>query len=233
MHPSVKICCIKSPEEATLAISCGATAIGLVSFMPSGPGVISESMIAKIAAAVPPSMGTFLLTCEQSPEAIIAQQRRCRTNTLQLCDHLPAHIYSKLRAALPTVILVQVVHVSAAESFDYAVSIAPHLDALLLDSGNLDLEVKELGGTGRTHDWQLSRRIRDAISIPIFLAGGLDAGNVAEAISIVQPFGIDVCSGVRTNDHLDPAKLDALFTTVASQEIPTSPPNQSTFSLSL
>ena len=227
----IKICCIKSPEEATLAISCGATALGLVSSMPSGPGVISESMIAKIAAAVPPSVDTFLLTCERSPQAIIAQQQRCRTNTLQLCDHLPVHIYPKLRSGLPAVRLVQVVHVSAPESFDYAVSVAPYLDALLLDSGNLDLEVKELGGTGRTHDWLLSRRIRDAVSIPIFLAGGLHAGNVAKAIGVVQPFGIDVCSGVRANDDLDPAKLDALFAAVGSQKISGPPHRQSAFSI--
>ncbi len=213
--PRVKICCIKTPGEAALAIACGASALGLVSHMPSGPGVISEELIAAIAASVPPPVATFLLTSEHDPAAIIAQQRRCRTNTLQLCDHLPPSVYPALRAALPGIALVQVVHVSGPEAVDYALSAAPHVDALLLDSGNLSLPVRELGGTGRTHDWKLSRRIREAVSTPLFLAGGLTPGNVAEAIATVRPFGLDLCGGVRTGDVLDPAKLRAFFDALA------------------
>ncbi len=214
IYPRVKICCIKSPAEAALAIACGASAVGLVSAMPSGPGVISEEIIARIAKTVPPPIATFLLTSERSPEAITAQQRRCRTNTLQLCDHLPATVYPRLRDELPGIALVQVVHVTDSASVDYAVTAAAHVDALLLDSGNLRLAVKELGGTGRTHDWTLSRRIRDAIRIPLFLAGGLTPANVADAIAAVEPFGLDLCSGVRTNDRLDPAKLRTFFAAV-------------------
>src|ERR1700677_3100798 len=162
-RPRIKICCIKSPAEARMAILCGASALGLVSAMPNGPGIISEEMIAKIAAAVPPPVATFLLTSEQAPDAIIAQQRRCRTNTIQLCQHLPASVYPRLREALPGIALVQVVHVTDAASVDYAITASAYMDALLLDSGNLNLGVQELGGTGRTHDWNLSRRIRDAI----------------------------------------------------------------------
>ncbi|MBP7951274.1 MAG: hypothetical protein KA004_16610, partial [Verrucomicrobiales bacterium] len=68
-----------------------------------------------------------------------------------------------------------------------------------------------LGGTGRTHDWTTSRRIREAVSVPLFLAGGLTAGNVAEAVATVEPFGLDLCSSVRTDDRLDPAKLQSFF----------------------
>lgn len=182
--------------------------------MPSGPGVIAEDLIARIADTVPPPIATFLLTSEHSPEAIITQQRRCRTNTLQLCDHLPATVYPRLRDELPGIALVQVVHVTDPASVDYALAAAEHVDALLLDSGNLRLAVKELGGTGRTHDWTLSRRIRDAIRIPVFLAGGLTPMNVAEAIAAVEPFGLDLCSGVRTNDHLDPVKVHAFFAAI-------------------
>ena len=185
--------------------------------MPSGPGVISEDAIARIAATVPPPIATFLLTSEHSPEAIIAQQRRCRTNTLQLCDHLPATVYPRLRDELPGIALVQVVHVTDSASVEYALAAAEHVDALLLDSGNLGLAVKELGGTGRTHDWTLSRRIRDAIRIPVFLAGGLTPTNVAEAIAAVEPFGLDLCSGVRTNDHLDPVKLHRFFAAILNR----------------
>jgi phosphoribosylanthranilate isomerase len=174
-------------------------------------------MIAKITAIVPPPIATFLLTSERSPQAIIEQQRRCRTNTLQLCDHLPSTVYASLRDELPGIALVQVVHVTDAASVDYAVAAVAHVDALLLDSGNLTLAVKELGGTGRTHDWTLSRRIRDAVGIPLFLAGGLNPANVAEAIAAVEPFGLDLCSSVRTKDHLDPAKLRAFFAAIPNE----------------
>ncbi|MBI4324390.1 MAG: phosphoribosylanthranilate isomerase [Chloroflexi bacterium] len=215
MRPRVKICCIKSPHEAAMAMAHGASALGLVSAMPSGPGVISEEAIARIAATVPPPIATFLLTSERSAEAIIAQQRRCRTNTLQLCDSVAAEVYPQLRVELPGIALVQVVHVTGPEAVDYAVAVAAHIDALLLDSGNPALAVKQLGGTARTHDWTLSRCIRDAVRVPVFLAGGLNPINVAEAFAAVQPFGLDLCSSVRTDDKLDPAKLQVFFSAVA------------------
>ncbi len=214
MRLRVKICCIKSPEEARLAIACGASAVGLVSSMPSGPGVIDEMAIARITAAVPPPIATFLLTSLHDAEAIIAQQRRCQTNTLQLCDYVELSVYARLRAALPGIALVQVIHVTGEESVSHARKVAEHVDALLLDSGNPTLAVKELGGTGRVHDWSLSRRIRNAVGKPLFLAGGLRSTNVREAIAAVQPFGLDLCSSVRTDDVLDEEKLRSFFAAV-------------------
>jgi phosphoribosylanthranilate isomerase len=211
MRPRVKICCIASVAEAWMAIEHGASAIGLVSAMPSGPGPIPEDLIAEIAAIVPPGVSSFLLTCLQDTTAIIEQQRRLRVNTIQICDRLPPGSHAQLREALPGVSLVQVVHVTGPESVDEAIAVAPHVDAVLLDSGNQSLAIKELGGTGRTHDWRLSRQIREAIDVPMFLAGGLNPGNVAAAIREVQPFGIDVCSGLRTEGRLDPQKLTAFF----------------------
>lgn len=209
--PRVKICCISSVEEARLAIKYGAAALGLVSEMPSGPGVIPERLIAEIADTVPPGVATFLLTSRQDAASIIAQQRRCGTNTIQICDHLLDGTYEEIRTAWPGIKLVQVIHVTGPESVDEAARIAPRVDAILLDSGNQSLAVKELGGTGRTHDWELSRRIREAISIPLFLAGGLRPDNVAGAVAQVEPFGLDICSGVRTDGRLDEGKLAAFF----------------------
>lgn len=205
-----KICCIATVEEAALAVRYGASAVGLVSAMPSGPGPIPEERIIEIAATVPPGVATFLLTSETNAAAIIAQQRRCRTNTLQLVDRVLEDVYPALRDALPGISLVQVIHVTGEESFAEAVRIAPHVDAILLDSGNQNLAVKELGGTGRRHDWRISRRIRDAVSpTPLFPAGGLRPENFAEAIETVRPYALDVCSGVRTDGKLDEARLAA------------------------
>jgi phosphoribosylanthranilate isomerase len=207
----VKICCISSAEEASLAVRYGASALGLVSAMPSGPGVIPDNLIAEIAATVPPGVATFLLTSAQDAQTIIAQQRHAGVNTLQICDRLTDGSYEDIRAALPGIKLVQVIHVTGPESLDEARMAATQVDAILLDSGNQSLAVKELGGTGRVHDWTVSRAIRAAIDIPLYLAGGLNAGNVAEAIEAVGPFALDICSGVRTDGWLDEAKLGAFM----------------------
>ena len=207
----VKVCCISSVEEARTAVEAGADAIGLVSSMPSGPGVISEDLIRSIARTVPPPVATFLLTGHQRVTDIVAQQRRCGTNTVQICDRLVEGSYSELRAAMPGVSIVQVIHVNGRESVHEAVDIAPQVDALLLDSGNQKLATKELGGTGRTHDWGLSAEIRRTIRTRVFLAGGLRADNVGAAIGQVGPWGVDLCSGVRLDGHLDQSKLDGFM----------------------
>lgn len=207
----VKICCIANRDEAALAIAAGADAVGLVSAMPSGPGVIDDAQIAEIARSVPPPVATFLLTSRVNAAAIIEQHARCATSVLQLCDHLPPDELGALRASLPAVKLVQVIHVVDQASVDEALAVAPLVDALLLDSGNPRLAVKELGGTGRTHDWQLSRQIREQCGRPLFLAGGLTPANVAEAVASVEPFGVDLCNGVRSEGRLDPVKLRAFF----------------------
>ena len=212
--PRVKICCIASIAEAWMAIEAGASAVGLVSAMPSGPGPIPEPLIAQIVRTIPPGIGSFLLTCKEDVTAIVDQQKRLRANTIQICDRLAAGSHQTLREALPGVSLVQVVHVTGPESVDEAIEVAPQVDAVLLDSGNQSLEIRELGGTGRTHDWTMSRRIREAIDVPLFLAGGLNPQNVAAAIREVQPFGVDVCTGLRPNGHLDPEKLKAFFAAI-------------------
>ncbi len=213
--PRVKICCINSIAEAGLAVGYGASALGLVSEMPSGPGVISEELIAEIAALVPPGVSSFLLTCKQDAQEIIAQHRRCRTSVIQICDRLVSGSYEEMRAALPGIKLVQVIHVHGEASVEEAKAVAPHVDALLLDSGNQSLSVKQLGGTGRVHDWSFSRQIRAGVNAPVFLAGGLKPENVAQALAQVSPFGLDICSGVRTNGKLDEEKLGRFFEAIA------------------
>jgi phosphoribosylanthranilate isomerase len=215
-RPRVKICCIRDRDEAELAVRYGASAVGLVSAMPSGPGVIDDRTIAEIARVVPPGVASFLLTSRQDVPGIVEQQRRLRPTTLQICDRLTEGSYGKLREALPGVGIVQVVHVTGPESVDEALALGDAVDAVLLDSGNQRLAVKELGGTGRCHDWALSRRIREESRVPVFLAGGLRADNVADAIAQVAPFALDVCSGVRTAGRLDERKLGAFFEAVAA-----------------
>lgn len=213
-QPWIKVCCIADEAEAALAVAAGASALGLVSRMPSGPGVIDEATIARLARRVPPPVASFLLTCETDADAIVAQQRRCGAGTLQLVDAVAPDVPARLRDALPGIRLVQVVHVRGPASVDEALAVAPAVDALLLDSGNPALAVKELGGTGRVHDWSLSRRIVDASPVPVFLAGGLRPDNVGEAVRAVRPHGLDVCSGVRRDGRLHAPTLHAFVTAV-------------------
>jgi len=212
----VKICCIASVEEARLAAAQGAAALGLVSAMPSGPGVIADTRISEIAAAMRGEpQRTFLLTARTGAEAIAAQHAAAGTTTLQLVDHVPHDELRRLRTLCPGVELVQVIHVTNEASVYEAIAAAPLVDALLLDSGNPALAVKELGGTGRTHDWSFSRRIRDAVfPLPLWLAGGLRVHNVGEAIAAVRPYGLDLCTGVRAEGRLDAGKLDAFMRAV-------------------
>lgn len=211
-----KICCIASREEARMAIAAGASAIGLVSAMPSGPGPIPEDLIAEIAATVPPGVSSFLLTSLQNADAIIAQHRRCGTDTIQIVDELTEGTHVQIRRALPGIRLVQVIHVIDEESVREALAVAPAVHALLLDSGQPKAAVKELGGTGRTHNWELSRQIVEASPVPVWLAGGLNPGNAADAIRQVRPFGLDICSGLRSAGTLDASKLARFTEAVAS-----------------
>jgi phosphoribosylanthranilate isomerase len=215
MRTRVKICCMSSADEVAQAVAAGADALGFVSAMPSGAGVIEEELIAPLAARVPPPVASFLLTSLTDADAIIAQQRRCQTSTLQLVDEIERGGHERLRT-VPSIKIVQVLHVLGPQTIDEALALAPVVDGFLLDSGNPFASVKELGGTGRIHDWQVSRAIREQSGRPVFLAGGLRPDNVAEAIGVVRPYAVDVCSGVRTDGQLDPRKLDAFFAAVAA-----------------
>ena len=210
----MKICCIASIEEARLAVRYGANALGLVSAMPSGPGPIGEELIAEIRRTIPPAVASFLLTCRQDADGIIEQLRRTRCNTVQICDQLTRGSYDQIRDAVPGISIVQVIHVVDESSIREASEVGDQVDAILLDSGRPALAIKELGGTGRVHDWSHSRRIRDSVPIPVFLAGGLNADNVRDAIAQVEPFAVDICSGVRTSGRLDEAKLAAFSAAV-------------------
>jgi phosphoribosylanthranilate isomerase len=214
MTPRIKICCISSIPEARLAVQYGTSAIGLVGHMPSGPGVITDELIFDITQTIPPPIATFLLTSYTHVIDIILHHQRVQTNTIQIVDALTEGSYLDIRQAIPSVKLVQVVHVVDESSIEECIKLSPHVDAILLDSGKPNLMVKELGGTGRTHNWKLSRKIVERINIPVFLAGGLNAKNVRKAMDEVGSFGLDLCSGVRTVGKLDEQKLEMFMKAV-------------------
>ncbi|MCZ0736009.1 phosphoribosylanthranilate isomerase [Phreatobacter sp. AB_2022a] len=210
----VKICCISSAEEARLAIAAGADALGFVAGRPSGSGIVDDATIRAVADEAPPPVASFLLTPHLKGADIVEHLRLCGTNTVQIVDHVDPAEHAVIAGALPLVRRVQVIHVEGPRTLDLIPVYEPHIHAFLLDSGKPGGSMRELGGTGRTHDWKVSAEFVRRSRRPVFLAGGLNAGNVAAAIAAVRPFGLDLCSGVRTAGHLDPAKLDAFMQAV-------------------
>ena len=195
-----------------MAIDTGASALGLVGPMPSGPGIISNEMIAIIAQAVADyPVETFLLTNETTVEGIYDHYQKVKTTTIQLVDKIEKEGHARLKELLPEVKIIQVLHVLDEKTIEEAERLMHYVDALLLDSGNPNLKVKTLGGTGNTHNWEISKSIVMKSKIPVWLAGGLKPENVESAINTVQPYGLDLCSGVRTNGNLDVNKLLSFF----------------------
>lgn len=214
----IKICCIGSINEAQMAIEAGAYALGLVGHMPSGPGIISDELIAEIANSTPKHIETFLLTSETSVDKIIEHHSKVNTTTIQIVDALTQGNHLELKKALPNIKIVQVLHILDKSSIDEALEISNYVDTILLDSGNPNLATKELGGTGRIHNWELSKQIVQKVKVPVFLAGGLNPSNAFKAIDEVNPFGLDLCSGVRTNGKLDQLKLTSFFNAINNNQ---------------
>ncbi|MEO1311429.1 MAG: phosphoribosylanthranilate isomerase [Pseudomonadota bacterium] len=215
MRTRVKICCIASRAEARAAVVAGADALGLVGAMPSGPGVIDLETAREIAGATPPPAARWLLTSATEAEAIARDVATAGVDTVQIVPHIAPAEHARLAALLPAAVRrVQVVHVEGPEALDLIDVYAPHADAFLLDSGRPSLPTPEYGGTGRTHDWSVSAEFVRRAPKPVFLAGGLHAGNIADAIATVGPYGVDLCSGVRTDGAIDAVKLRDFFTAV-------------------
>jgi phosphoribosylanthranilate isomerase len=219
MRTRIKVCCIASMDEAELAINGGADALGLVACMPSGSGAIPDPRIREIAAAVPPPISTFLLTAETTADRICAHVRATNPTTVQIVSHIDPAEAARLSELEPHVRRVQVVHVETQQVLKLIPAYAPHVHAFLLDSGRPSAAIPELGGTGRVHDWAISAKFVNASPRPVFLAGGLNAANVGQAIEQVRPFGVDLCSSVRSAGSLDPPKLAAFVAAVRQADL--------------
>lgn len=218
MRTRLKVCCIASEGEAALAVRLGADALGLVGAMPSGPGPIDDELIARIARSVPAPVATFLLTSRTDPDDVVSHVLGAGVNTVQLVDAVPDATYAALRKHAPAVRIVQVLHVCDEGVLNEARRLHDHVDVFLLDSGRPCAAVKELGGTGRTHDWQISARLVSQVRRPVFLAGGIRPENVREAIRTVRPFGIDLCTGVRTEGRLNGGRVRALLAEMSAAD---------------
>lgn len=193
----IKICCIQNDTEVEMAAAAGATHVGLVAAMPSGPGPIADDRIAEIVGAVPTGVTAVLLTAHTDADSIIEHARTTGVTAVQIVGEVPADVRLSIKAAAGSIDILQVVHVGGPEALEQAQRAAVGSDFVLLDSGRPSALVPELGGTGRTHDSAVSAQIVSRLDVPVFLAGGLGPENVAEAIRTVRPAGVDLCSGIR------------------------------------
>lgn len=219
MRTRTKICCISSKDEAELAIQAGADALGLVGAMPGGgPGVIEDDAIRAIARDLPAGISAFLLTQECSAEAIMDHVSRCEVSTVQIVRHIAPPELQRLREVMPALRIVQVIHVEGTEALRLLGDYEEFVHSFLLDSGSPSASIPVFGGTGRVHDWSVSAEFVRRSRRPVFLAGGLSPSNVAAAIPLVRPYGLDICSGVRTAGLLDGAKLRSYIAAIQATD---------------
>jgi phosphoribosylanthranilate isomerase len=195
-------------------MAAGADILGLLAAMPSGPGPIRDDEIAAIAAGLPPHVLSLLLTAETTASAIADHVQRTGVKGVQIVSHIDPDEQARLARRLPDHERWQVVHVEDETALAMIPAHGPHVTGFLLDSGRPSQ--RELGGTGRVHDWAISAAFVAASPVPVFLAGGLNPGNAAEAVARVRPAGLDVCSGLRVDGRLD-AGLASAFVAAARQ----------------
>ena len=205
----IKICCIASEEEAQMALNEGVDAVGLVGEMPSGPGVIGSDRASSIVAVLPDSVDSFFLTSHDRGRDIVEELGVSHASTVQIVRHIDPVEYLPVIENLPKLRRVQVIHVENDSALELIERYNEVADAFLLDSGKTMGANPQFGGTGKVHDWTISKQFVQSTDLPVYLAGGLSPGNVFRAITEVRPAGVDVCSGVRSNDTLDSEKVQA------------------------
>ena len=193
-----------------MASEIGADWLGLVGPMPSGPGILTLEEARAIAAGCVGRARPILLTSELRASAILRDAAFVGVDAVQVVQHIEPDEAAALASA--DITYVQVIHVEGPQALDLIEHYAPHCDSFLLDSGKPSRNT--LGGTGNTHDWSVSAEFMRRAGKPVFLAGGLNPHNVAEAIQQVRPDGVDICSGLRRDGRLDPELLNAFMAEV-------------------
>jgi phosphoribosylanthranilate isomerase len=208
----VKICGIRRREDALIAAELGADAIGLlVGQRHNSPDFISATVARDIDRALPPSVEAVLVTHVEDIDKLERLLQESEIRTVQLHSEIAPSSVERLRGRLPHLKIFKSVSVISADSVAYPEAFAQLVDGFVLDSINLATD--QVGGTGKTHDWSVSRQIVMRYpEIPSILAGGLNSENVRSAIEQVHPFGVDVNSGTKAPDEFkDPRKIEAFI----------------------
>ncbi len=202
----VKICGIRRHEDALIAAELGADAIGLlVGQRHNSPDFISAAVARDISRALPPSVEAVLVTHIEEIDELERLLEQSGITTVQLHSEIAPNSVERLRGRLPYVKIFKSVSIISADSVAYPEAFEKLVDGFVLDS--INVATGQLGGTGKTHDWSVSRQIvMRYLEIPIILAGGLNSENVRSAIEYVHPFGVDVNSGTKAPDGFKDAR---------------------------
>ena len=195
----VKICGNKRLEDALEGVKAGADALGfLVGQVHVSSDFISKEAAREIIEKLPPFISTVLVTHLSDVEGIISLAAFTRVSTVQLHGESKVDDILVLREHLPNIKLYKTIHVEDGSAIPLASEWDNRVDAILLDT--ISEAENKVGGTGKTHDWSISAEIVKSLHIPVILAGGLDPDNVQAAIRAVQPFAVDVNSGMKGPD---------------------------------
>lgn len=199
-----KICGINNKDDMERALKAGASALGfLVGITHVAEDKVDADTARQLISIMPPFTTSVAVTHLTNANDIIELVKYIMSTTVQIHDYIPPYEVSLIKEALPGIKIIKAIHVTGPESLDLANSFEPFVDALLLDSRTTD----RLGGTGITHDWDLSSLIVRSSKVPVILAGGLNPENVYQAVRKVHPFAVDVNSGVETNQKKDYQKI--------------------------
>ena len=204
----IKICANTSLEDALLAVEAGADAVGFV-FAPS-PRRITASQAAAITPCLPATVEKIGVFVHAPFDEIVDTVRACGLTGVQLHFDAEQNFPVRLRECFGTKFrILRVVHFGADTAADQFAEHTrnPHIDAILIDSRS----ATAVGGTGMTFDWSLASKtiFQNAEACKrLVAAGGMNPANVAEAIGVLHPWGVDVASGVEAAPgRKDPAKV--------------------------
>jgi phosphoribosylanthranilate isomerase len=187
----VKICGITRKEDLDAATAAGADAVGFVVGVASSPRNIALEKAEKLIRQVPPFVKSVLVTVPRGIDEFETYEK-LNPDAIQIHGE-NLHAAASVRLKIPNTLLIGAVNARLANAFDVVSTAAKLFDAVLLDS----FVEGRYGGTGIVHDWELSKRVKHVIHPkPLILAGGLNPDNVAEAVRTVQPYAVDVSSGV-------------------------------------
>jgi phosphoribosylanthranilate isomerase len=201
----VKICGITQPEQSIAIASLGATALGFIC-VPNSSRYVTALQIRAAVAELPANIDTIGVFANASIPEICQVVADSGLTGVQLHGDESPNFCDQLRQALPDVEIIRALRVRSLEYLDTADDYTKYVDTLLLDA----YHPQQLGGTGKTLDWTMLKQFSP--SCPWFLAGGLTADNILEALSQVNPSGIDLSSGVeRTPGNKDLDKVAKLF----------------------
>lgn len=196
----MKICGITRKEDLAVAVDVGADAVGFLVGVPSSPRNLTLERAKMLLSQVPIFVDSVVVTAPQNIEELVEISERLNPSAIQIHGKRRFDA-SEIRERIKDVHLIKTAYVKADSRFEESLEDLKKFDAVLLDS----FIKGQYGGTGRVHDWTLSRKIKEAIApVPVILAGGLNPENVKEAILAVQPYAVDVASGV----ELKPAVKD-------------------------